>query len=900
MPRIIASPASAQAAGDDPCDEEGTDTGGPVLDFLTTGSQGAAAVESVLTALDEDRPGLTNRLGEVRVQDVDDPDRPEPVGADITVALGLGGDDLAGIDDAISVAPRDATSAGEFYVLTDADAATARPLDLVIGAVPQPNATAFADQHPSIEWSAAQSYEELIAAVEDTGPVSSRAGLDGYLQAGSEARSQLVSTIAQAATDDDPCADSDPSRCPNGPCGGSFGHPNLVTLDGLSFAFHGAGDFELVSSTVDDLRIVVRFSRFANMRNVSYNRAIWVGWKGDEVSVGDSGPETSIDRTPFDGEDSPVRVDGEISDVTDMQWSTTGALSARRDGSTYVIELSDGSSITVGTAVAGAFSIELAESRRGSTTGLLGNSNGQMGDDGMTSDGKNVDLHDPEALYGEFGTSWLLDPDDSPFQMPLHPVDDQPIFPQQRLSLSDLRDQDVATPVDDALRICSLAGLEPGAGLEECAFDIALTGDEAWALETASISDLVASGTNVVAATAVAEDEVSIDLPFSVAGGDDGLGVLSDGNAAEDMSFELPRPGLLRITECSVESTRTGLTAYLFSPEYGLLAQEPLKSCDGSPIRLVTPGIYEVRVADGTGFGGRYSLSLDLQDIGPVLASPGVVSLRLSELAPLGDWVVADPAHAYHVRIVNGGGLCATGGLELAARSLDEAATFEPVPLGCGLGQSMVSSGNEPMLFTVRVSEQAARQIGLDHATLVESDGERAVSPGRVEATLVVTPVADMSTNDLDVGFGDQVSIDISADDALRIAAPAGELTVLIESVDCANPLTLESAPVTLAPLDGRAGPVPIAIAPPPPAPPPPLPPALPGDGSNPDPVTPTEPVLVPDIPERLSGVRVGLEPLDGCGVVLRHRIGAEGVLGLRPRAGVDPSAAATVTLEMQ
>ncbi|HSA50693.1 MAG TPA: hypothetical protein VLH10_11380, partial [Yinghuangia sp.] len=72
--------------------------------------------------------------------------------------------------------------------------------------------------------------------------------------------------------------------CADGPRGGSNGDPHLTTFDGLYYDFQAAGEFTLVASTDDSLRVQARQVPYPGAADVSVNAAVAADVAGDRVT----------------------------------------------------------------------------------------------------------------------------------------------------------------------------------------------------------------------------------------------------------------------------------------------------------------------------------------------------------------------------------------------------------------------------------------------------------------------------------------------------------------------------------------------------------------------------------------------------------------------------------------
>jgi hypothetical protein len=248
----------------------------------------------------------------------------------------------------------------------------------------------------------------------------------------------------------------------NDALGGDSGDPHLLSLDGLRYDFHGRGDYVLLGSADPDVEIQVR--HVEALRIGSSLRGVAIEAAGTVVTV----EELGLDLTPI------IAINGTIVDLGQLGWFDVPSGVIVRVGDVVTVRLDDGAIFEMGPT---GMSVSIPPSWTGPIAGLLGNRNGDPGDDVATAAGVLVDPGDFDGFYGPFLESWLVGPADSLFTTPFDEDADGPVRPGELVTLADL---DPAA-VESAEEVCGEAGFEPGSGLEECMFDVALTGDERWA-----------------------------------------------------------------------------------------------------------------------------------------------------------------------------------------------------------------------------------------------------------------------------------------------------------------------------------------------------------------------------------------------------------------------------------
>jgi hypothetical protein len=202
-------------------------------------------------------------------------------------------------------------------------------------------------------------------------------------------------------------------------CGASgadcTGDPHLRTIDGTSYNFQGAGEFILAEAKAGDpLTVQARFEPLDSCRqgidacaNVSVTTAA-------AMQVGDLRLGVYIDRDPhlvIDGTPTARLAESDLSGLPD------GASLHQRDADTIEVTWSGGSTVTVD-AGGNSMSIsgEFPNSRAGQIWGLWGFFNGVSSDDYVTRRGRQLTAPvGRDKLYGDFGNSWRIRPDESLF-----------------------------------------------------------------------------------------------------------------------------------------------------------------------------------------------------------------------------------------------------------------------------------------------------------------------------------------------------------------------------------------------------------------------------------------------------------------------------------------------------
>jgi hypothetical protein len=258
---------------------------------------------------------------------------------------------------------------------------------------------------------------------------------------------------------------------PTTPCRGeaeydaawSAGDPHLHTLDGYFYDFQGAGEFVLVQTRDDDLVVQTRQEPVGD--RVTVNTAVAARIDGAVVEVNERNVVVNSRASP-------------LNNFTSYETPDGGRVRAV-DG-TIRFEWKDGSRMSViGTTVA----VRLDESRRDNVEGLLGNFDGDRGNDLVDADSTDLRADNRltfEETYGPFADAWRITDKTSLFtytsgtstktytrrDIPTAGYTTGQLDPDKRAA---------------AETMCRAAGVKGGMRLANCVFDVAVTGDRRFA-----------------------------------------------------------------------------------------------------------------------------------------------------------------------------------------------------------------------------------------------------------------------------------------------------------------------------------------------------------------------------------------------------------------------------------
>jgi hypothetical protein len=277
--------------------------------------------------------------------------------------------------------------------------------------------------------------------------------------------------------------------CNHGPCASDNGDPHISTFDGSRYDFQAVGEFIAAKSSTDSLEIQTRQARWFDDTEVSVNSAAAMNVAGDRLGfyVRSTGIIPYLNGSPTVFKDGITRL---AQGGTVRRSDTAGYL----DG--YLVSWPDSSRAWV--SPVGSWGIKLdmalAANRRGHVVGLLGNYDTNPSNDLISREGKQL-AHSPSFhdLYQVFGNSWRIRQEESLFDYPSGETTatfTDRHLPTQPVTSTDLPNHDAAQA------ICRDLGITDPTILQECALDVAVTGQAAFSDSAAATQAALTAGSS--------------------------------------------------------------------------------------------------------------------------------------------------------------------------------------------------------------------------------------------------------------------------------------------------------------------------------------------------------------------------------------------------------------------
>jgi von Willebrand factor type D domain len=252
--------------------------------------------------------------------------------------------------------------------------------------------------------------------------------------------------------------------------GDLFGDPHLSTVDGLSYDLQSAGEFHALEVPGTDVDVQARFVPLPGSGNtVSLMTSIAFIDNGVMVEIRRDG------TLVVDNVEQPVG-------TPFVDFGNGGMLF--HSGSRYGISFPGKDPVRL--LINGA-NLSIAVPDGVPTRGLLGNNDGNPGNDLVTADGEDVTNAGPSVLYGRYADSWRITDEESDFTY--EDLEDtstftDPTFPASVTTLADF------SPAvrDAAATTCRAQSVLAGPQFDDCMLDVAVTGDQSYATAAAAVT----------------------------------------------------------------------------------------------------------------------------------------------------------------------------------------------------------------------------------------------------------------------------------------------------------------------------------------------------------------------------------------------------------------------------
>lgn len=357
-------------------------------------------------------------------------------------------------------------------------------------------------------------------------------------------------------------------NCEDSPCAESNGDPHLRTWDDLDYDLQSVGEFVLARSDDGSFEVQARQVPYGTSRSVSVNQAFAARVGGQRVVLasGALGLQVSVDGEPVTDRPADVILgDGGRLELDD---AATEALITWPDGSAGRFFWLFGYGVDV--------DLQPAEGRRGTMTGLFGDFDGDPGNDLRLADGTQLpDNLSWEHRHGMFADSWRVTEETSLFDYApgtsTETFTDR-TFPDAETGLDDLGQADFARV------LCEELGVPPADGgtLDDCAFDLLVTGQAAFAAAPASRSPASApepgpdaspepSESSGPVATAAPRPSVTTTAGGPISPGDTVRGVIQEPNERHVYTFSV-EPRDVAYFEAASDCISQDLIWYLTAP----------------------------------------------------------------------------------------------------------------------------------------------------------------------------------------------------------------------------------------------------------------------------------------------------------------------------------------------
>ncbi|HWJ83494.1 MAG TPA: nidogen-like domain-containing protein [Nocardioides sp.] len=404
-----------------------------------------------------------------------------------------------------------------------------------------------------------------------------------------------------------------PDNGPRDPgSGGSLGDPHLMTFDHTLYDFNAAGDYIAARDASGDFEVQFRFARNPDAylpRSISYNRGVAARVGDSVIAFGDT--RSTDAHAPM-----PATLDGTPLTVTTTPTSLPGGATVFLDptrhdigGTQRIVQWPDGTRLAVGPKASYAYAnLTLSDARKADIRGLLGNANGDGADDLTARDGTVItDPADLDQVYGVLGPSWRVTGSASLFRRTLPDSVRLPIRPDAIPAIATLP----ASATTAAQTTCEAQGLVTGWGLEQCILDVAVTGDDAFADNTALVATQIGGTVNEALITAPAETTSTLTIDSTASGS------LDRRFAVDEFRIQLQAGEAFRMDAGGTCPHPGTFAVALIAPSGRAIDRSTATGCGHFGVTdLKESGTYLVRVQDVGGYKGSYSFGVSGNALG--------------------------------------------------------------------------------------------------------------------------------------------------------------------------------------------------------------------------------------------------------------------------------------------
>ncbi len=253
--------------------------------------------------------------------------------------------------------------------------------------------------------------------------------------------------------------------------GGSHGDAHIWTPDNRLFDFQSFGEFTVLKD--DQLLIQARQGAINTDKRVTFNKAVAVS----------EGPDT----VEFQVSPLKLYVQGKERDLSQKVF-LSGRGYVEASAGKVTIRLSNGDYIAINYSAARGYldyQVGLSAVHKSKLAGLMGNWDGNAGNDLLLADGSVLNSTDFSMMYPAFANSWRISNSQSLFYYePGKGTQDYTdySYPSQSIALT-------AAQIASAQNACSIAGVHSEPALNNCIIDVGVMGDPVFAESALAMQD---------------------------------------------------------------------------------------------------------------------------------------------------------------------------------------------------------------------------------------------------------------------------------------------------------------------------------------------------------------------------------------------------------------------------